>query len=521
MPEQSPLAASVRLDPAVKLLTGPDGVTVLLGGSPLRLLRLRSPADQLVRAVQRGSNLAEAIAVLPEARRQAGHKLIVDLVSRGLAHPVPHANPTRSLTDVSIVIPVHNRGSALRRLLETVRPLSSRGAAVIVVDDGSTDGTGEVTRLLGATVIRRDAASGPAAARNAGLAEVATPIVAFLDSDTIPIDGWLDLCLSHLDETTGIRNLATVDVVAPRIVGRTDVTTDLTTGQTTGHPASDTTPRSKIAQRIEKYEHVRSPLDLGPDPAIIAPMTRVAYVPSAALVCRTEALRSANGFDEALQFGEDVDLLWRLHRNGRVMRFEPLAQVTHAHRTTPVQFVRRRFEYGTSAAALDRRHPGLVPPAVLSPWSAGAIALAIAHPLGAVVGAGVVVVTAGQLPKKIPQLRPSDARALAFRGHLAAGEQCAESATRTWFPLTALAACFSPRARWMLVLSLIVPGLREHHRRTPALGRATFLALRAIDDAAYGFGVWAGSLRARSVGALLPKIHNWPGRPGTGEDTKV
>ncbi len=505
MTEQPPPAPSVRLDRSVRLLSGPDGVTVLLGGSPLRLLRLRSPADQLVRALQRGSNLADAIAVLPEARQRAGHKLIVDLVTRGLAHPAPHANPARSLADVTIVIPVRNRAIALRRLLETVRPLSVRGAAVVVVDDGSMDGTGDVARSFGSTVVRRNKASGPAAARNAGLAKVATPIVAFVDSDTVPIDGWLDLCLSHLDESTGIHSLASVDLVAPRIVGRTD----------------DTPHRSKFAQHLEKYEHVRSPLDLGPDPAIIAPMTSVAYVPSAALVCRTEALRAANGFDEELQFGEDVDLLWRLHHNGRVLRFEPLAQVGHNHRTDPVEFIRRRLQYGTSAAALDRRHPGLVPPAVLSPWSAGAIALAIAHPLGVIVGAGVVVATAMQLPKKIPQLRPSDARALAFRGHLAAGGQCAEAATRTWFPLTALAACFSRRARWILGLSLIVPGLREHQRRNPALGRVAFLALRAVDDAAYGCGVWAGSLRARSIGALLPKIHNWPGRSTTGEDRKL
>ena len=44
-----------------------------------------------------------------------------------------------------------------------------------------------------------------------------------------------------------------------------------------------------------------SPLDLGTEPARVASGTRVSYVPSAALVARTDALRSNGGFDDALR----------------------------------------------------------------------------------------------------------------------------------------------------------------------------------------------------------------------------
>lgn len=502
--------ARLRLDVTVQCLKGPDGNAVLLGGSPLRLLRLRPPADQLIDALRAGQPVPAALASLPEERQPAGAKLVATLVSRGLAHPVPRPNPSRPLHDVTIVIPVRNRPASLRRLLTTLRPLATRHAQTVVVDDGSTDSTPDVASEFNVQVVRRRVSGGPAAARNAGLAEVETTYVAFLDSDTVPIDGWLDVCLSHLDATTGISGIASVDLVAPRIASE---------------------PRATMAARglhrtIEQYEHVRSPLDLGGAPAIVAPKTRVAYVPGAALVCRTDAVLDARGFDESLLVGEDVDLVWRLHAANKVLRYEPLAQVGHEHRTDAVDFVRRRFQYGTSAALLDRRHPGLVPPVVLSPWSAGAVALAAVGPfgplgvLGVVAGITMAGLSATALPAKLPQLAASDARALALRGHIGAVEQLAESTARTWFPLAAILALFGRRARWLLLASIVVPGACEARRRRPSLRSVTFIGLRTVDNAAYGFGVWVGSLRARSFGALIPKIQDWPGRSSLGEDTK-
>ena len=504
--------AQLRLDVTVQFRKGPDGNAVLLGGSPLRLLRLRPPANVLLDELRARQSVPAALAALPEERRSAGAKLLATLVSRGLAHPEPRPNLTRPLHDVTVVIPVRNRPASLHRLLTSLAPLTHRGVRVVVVDDGSTDSTPAVASAFGVAVVSRPASGGPAAARNAGVAMVETTYVAFLDSDTVPVGHWLDVCLSHLDATTGVCGIAAVDLVAPRI-----------SSEPGGAEARG------LRRAIEQYECIRSPLDLGSAPAIIAPRTRVAYVPAAALVCRTNAVREVQGFDETLHVGEDVDLVWRLHAAHKVLRYEPLAQVGHEHRTAPMDFVRRRFQYGTSAALLDRRHPGLVPPVVVSPWSASAVALAAAGPAGPIgvlgVAAGLVVagVSAAKLPAKLPQLAAADARALARKGHIAAVEQLAEATSRTWFPLAALFALFNRRARWLLVASIIVPGARnarDARRRGTSLHPCTFVALRTVDNAAYGCGVWVGSLRARGFGALTPKIQNWPGRSSIGEDTK-
>ena len=77
---------------------------------------------------------------------------------------------SNDLSKVALVIPVHNRATALRRVLAALHPLSARGAAIVVVDDASMDGTSGVATSFGATVVRREHATGPAAARNAGLA---------------------------------------------------------------------------------------------------------------------------------------------------------------------------------------------------------------------------------------------------------------------------------------------------------------------------------------------------------------
>ena len=108
-------------------------------------------------------------------------------------------------------------------------------------------------------MLRHEHPRGPAAARNAGLAEATTPLVAFLDSDVLPTPGWLEPLLAHLADPA-------VGLVAPRIVAGA--------------------AGAGEAGWLGRYEAVRSSLDLGPDPAVVVPRTRVAYVPSAAMLVR-------------------------------------------------------------------------------------------------------------------------------------------------------------------------------------------------------------------------------------------
>ena len=129
------------------------------------------------------------------------------LVSAGAFVPQPGAG-TFGPGDVTVVVPVRDRPAQLERLLGALGDL-----ACIVVDDASADAaaTKEIAERHGARFVGLATNAGPAGARNAGLAATDSPLVAFVDSDCVPSDGWLVPLLGHFDDPL-------VAAVAPRIV---------------------------------------------------------------------------------------------------------------------------------------------------------------------------------------------------------------------------------------------------------------------------------------------------------------
>jgi len=195
-PDRLPDGFAVRLDPRTHRLD--DGGT-LLGGSPLRLLRL-SPRAQALLETDR--------LVVRDATSAA---LAARLLDTGTAHPDLEPAPAPDLT---VVVPVRDRPAGLGRLLAALRadPVT-RDVPIVVVDDGSADAAAvrALAARADAAVLRHETCRGPAAARNAGLRTATTDAVAFLDSDVVPLPGWLDALAPHLADPR-------LALVAPRIV---------------------------------------------------------------------------------------------------------------------------------------------------------------------------------------------------------------------------------------------------------------------------------------------------------------
>lgn len=446
--------------------TRPGRGPVALGGSPLTLFRLTPGGQRIADALENGDELPDGNAPLTDRLLDAGalHPDVVDVLC-------PDAS---RVADVDVVIPVHDED--LTRLQEMVASLrrSPHVGQIVIVDDCSAT---PLDVIVGAHVLRLDANSGPATARNAGFTTTAASAVLFIDADVTcddPVEV-IDALVRHLDDDR-------VALVAPRIVAR---------------PGDDA---------LAAFEAFRSPLDLGPQPARIRALTRVSYVPAAMILVRREAFDAAGGFDQRLRFGEDVDLVWRLDEAGWRCRYEPSVAASHDVRPTFEAWFRQRLAYGTSAAALDERHDGAVAPVRLGRWSLAAwLTGVLVHPLAGISVAGATTAEFARRLGDVPD-RTTLALRYAGLGHLHAGRLLARALTRTWWPIALGCALISRRARRVVLLAALGPALIEWSVRRPPIDPARYVALSLADDVAYGTGVWIGCLRERRFGALAPSI---------------
>src|ERR1700753_3887572 len=88
--------------------------------------------------------------------------------------------------DITVVVPVYNGALHLAETISSVLAQTLRPASIVVVDDGSHDGTAQVARQFAQDIryVKQDHA-GAAKARNTGMEHVKTDYVAFLDSDDL------------------------------------------------------------------------------------------------------------------------------------------------------------------------------------------------------------------------------------------------------------------------------------------------------------------------------------------------
>ncbi|GAB89985.1 mycofactocin biosynthesis glycosyltransferase MftF [Gordonia rhizosphera] len=438
----------------------------LVGGSPTRLLRMSDAALGMTSADGR-------IEVCDPATRALARKLL----DTGIAHPRPMFGPRPD--DVTVVVPVRGNQRGVDRLL-----LALAGTKTVIVDDGSP----EPIQVHGADValIRFDENRGPAAARNAGAAAATTDFVAFLDSDVVPPADWLTMLLGHFSDPA-------VAIVAPRIVGLSRA--------------------DRGASIAERYENGYSSLDMGPEECAVVPGSRVPYVPSAAMIVRRSAF---DGFDEELRVAEDVDLCWRTHKAGWRIRYDPVAEVSHDHRTDVRSVLDRRRYYGTGASYLADRHGGSAAPVVMSiPMAVAVIALLTRTRIGLAVAMIVIGQIAMRLRRRLGELPGAPivatqmtGRAVGFGVLQAAGAVC-----RHYWPVAVVLACFSARFRRTAIEIAVGEGIVSWVRQvvlepsaTPAMGPLTYTLFRRLDDLAYGAGLWQGALAHRDLGALRPVL---------------
>jgi glycosyltransferase involved in cell wall biosynthesis len=222
---------------------------------------------------------------------------------------------------VGVVAIGRNEGERLRRCLESVIPLAD---SVVYVDSGSSDGSADLARSLGATVVDLDM-SRPftaARARNAGFDRLraldpSVELVQFVDGDCEVAPGWISAAVSALASE------ARVAVVCGRRRER--------------HP--DATVYNRLCD-FEWDTPVGEALACGGD-----------------AMMRASALADVGGYEEGLIAGEEPDLCLRLRRRGHVVLRLPVEMTVHdAAMTRFGQWWRRSVRAGHAFAEGAARH---------------------------------------------------------------------------------------------------------------------------------------------------------------------
>jgi len=345
---------------------------------------------------------------------------------------------------------------------------------VTIVDDASSNPAllAEIISTFGQSLVRLEENVGPGGARNAGLRSTSRQFVWFIDDDVTVSDA-LNVAARLFCQF----NDPMVSCVAPRVRG-------------TGGDSL----RDKLELRF-------SPLDMGARPQIVVPGGPVGYLPSACMMVRRSAVGA--GFDQTLRIGEDVDLVWRLHDQGWLVRYLADVVVTHRARTSWSAWWHQRVQYGVSSGELAKRHPGRLAPLRVDPWTLVAWGTVfIGRPS---LGARIISVNSEALIERLEDSADEPehvAREVVAKGMVKSGGPLARAAVRTFGPLILLFA-LHPKLR-RRVLALFVVGTAWRWRKTQLHPLDVPVAI--ADDVAYSLGVAKGAIKSRSLATMTPDI---------------
>ena len=226
--------------------------------------------------------------------------------------------------NVSIIIPALNARRTLPACLQACQNQTLPAGVtieIILVDDGSTDGTQTVAQEAGVTLIQHATRRGAGAARNSGLAIATGEITLFTDADCVPEPNWVAEMIRPFQDPTvqGCKGIYATS--QPELVAR-----------------------FVQIEYEDKYDLLR------PQPVID-------FVDTYSAGYRTAVLRQTGGFDEAIHYVEDQELSFRLAVAGHKMVFVETAVVWHQHANSIRHYFRKKVMIGYWKAQIMRRYP--------------------------------------------------------------------------------------------------------------------------------------------------------------------
>ena len=314
--------------------------------------RLRQVANDPAAARQLGEKAKHEVAprfTWESAARQLTESIAA--IERPKIHP-PVVRPTPTERSrywmglrISVVVPTHNRKATLLKCLRALEKQSvlPQEFEVVVVDDGSTDGTREMLeseRFPFALTYTHQPNRGPGAARNLGITRAQGEFVLFIGDDIIADPHLLEQHLIAHSEMPGEETA---------VLGHIDWPPDL--------------PRSPVMDFVcgdsslqFAYSHI---------PHLPKLDYRFFYTSNISLSRKflVDAANDGVRFDPLFRYAafEDSEFAFRLQARGLDLRYRPDALAYHDHLMDLAGFGRREYHAGMMAVVFYRMHPQLDP----------------------------------------------------------------------------------------------------------------------------------------------------------------
>jgi GT2 family glycosyltransferase len=239
--------------------------------------------------------------------------------------------------DATVVIAVYNGAATIEACVSSLLAMSypRERFEIVVVDNGSGDGTRERLRAFGGAIrVLHEPTRGAAAARNAGVRAARAATVAFTDADCTVEPWWLGALLPPLANPR-------VGVVGGPILSRVD------------------------ANRIERFG------DRIHDQRRAIEEENPPYVASGNWASRVSVIVDAGYFDETLRRAQDVDLAWRILQAGLELVYAPSAIVRHRNEQTIWGLIGEGYVHGLHGVRLCRKHEAVWPHVRRRPQASG------------------------------------------------------------------------------------------------------------------------------------------------------
>lgn len=225
---------------------------------------------------------------------------------------------------ISVIIPVYNGSKTLPACLRALKnqTILPEAFEIIVVDDGSTDGTALVAQQPGVRVLRQSNA-GAAAARNYGARVAQGELLLFTDADCVPAPDWVARMSAPFADAT--------------VAGAKGVYRTAQVGLT-----------SRFVQMEYESKYDR-----------MAGAETIDFVDTYSAAYRREVFWAVGGFDVAFPGAsvEDQEFSFRVAEAGYRLVFAPQAMVLHTHDRSPLEYARRKYFIGYWKNWVVQRHP--------------------------------------------------------------------------------------------------------------------------------------------------------------------